>query len=126
MLLVLPASTEFWPTDITVPLPKSTRFPKQPQPTEHESKLVAELMEQKGYKVINKFWVWQALVMAHRCTAGMEGIETAQGMFQGFLRARIIPLQIANWGGGGEQELEDEKSQYETMRKMDMEAPEEY
>jgi len=123
--MVLPTKPEFWPNDIATPLPKGTRFPKQPQPTEQESKLVQELMEQKGYKVINKFWNWQALVMAHRCTAGIEGIETTQGMFQGFLRARVIPIQIANWGGE-EKELEDESNMYETMRRMDMEAPEEY
>ncbi len=123
VLITIPVRCNFWPDNITMPLPKSTRFPKQPKPTTNESKLVAELMETKGYKVLKKFWNWQALMMAHRCTAGADKEDV--GMFQGFLRARVIPLQIANWGEQKE-ELEEEESMYQTQARMDREAPQEY
>lgn len=122
-LCSIPVRCNFWPDSIALPLPKSTRFPKQPTPTEDESRLVAELMETRGYKVLTKYWVWQALIMAHRCTTTTS--EEDVGMFQGFLRARIIPLQIANWGEQKE-ELEEEESMYSTMARMDREAPQEY
>ncbi len=122
-LISVPVRCNFWPDTIAMPLPKSTRFPKQPTPTTDESKLVAELMETRGYKVLSKFWVWQALMMAHRCTTSTS--EQDVGMFQGFLRARTIPLQIANWGEQKE-ELEEGESMYQTQARMDREAPQEY
>lgn len=122
VLFEIPIIREFWPEEITYPLPKGVRFPKQPQPTEFESRQVAELIESPGYKVLRKFWNWQTLVLAHRCTAGMEGIETAQGMFQGFLRAKIIPIQLSQWDKE-QVEMEDEESMYVKMRSMDKEAP---
>jgi len=88
--------------------------------------LVAEMLESRGYKVLNKFWNWYSLTLAHRCTSDKNGIETAQGMFQGFLKARVIALQIAKWGQEEEEVLEDEGSMYSKMAEMDREAPQEY
>ncbi len=116
-----------WPSDIIV-LPKSTLFPQQPIPTNNEKKLVTELMETRGYKVLKKFWIYQALVLAHGCTKEIGNIKTIQGLFQGFLQARETPFTIAHWGEGvarGE-ELEEEESMYQTQARMDREAPQEY
>ena len=124
VLYEIPIMCQFWPDDV-FPLPKGVRFPKQPQPTEFESRLVMELIESRGYKVLRKFWNWYGLTLAHRCTAGVEGIETVQGMFQGFLRARIIPIQIAEWGKEKE-EMEDESNMYVNQLRMDKEAPDGY
>lgn len=121
-LYEIPVLLEFWPREVRTPLPKGTRFPKQPQPTEFESRLVSELIKSRGYKVLNKFWNWYGITLAQTCTSRVEGIETAQGMFQGFLRARLIPLQISQWGEE-KAELEEEESMYVTQRRMDNEAP---
>jgi len=121
-LYEIPVVLEFWPREVRTPLPKGTRFPMQPEPTEFESRLVSELIESRGFKVLKKFWNWQALVLAHRCTTEGEGIETVQGMFQGFLRARLIPLQIAEWKRE-QEEMEDESSMYAHQREMDSKAP---
>jgi len=122
VLYEIPILREFWPDNILSPLPKGVRFPKQPIPTEYESRLVSEMMESKGYKVLKKFWNWQTLVLAHTCTKEKEDIETVQGMFQGFLRAKIIPIQIAEWSRE-QEEMEDEESMYTHQREMDKEAP---
>lgn len=122
ILFEFPLSLEFWPTELKIPLPKGIRFPKQPQPTEEESALVAELMEQRGYKVIRKFWNWQALVFTYGCTTETNGIGEAQGLFKGFLKARTLVEQIAHWGEGkeeGEIEMEGEEEMYLNQRRMD-------
>jgi len=121
-LFKFPIDIQFWPRDLTVPLPKGTRFPKQPTPTEAESKAVADMMDQRGYKILHKYWNWMGITLAYRCTSEKDG--EAQGLFQGFLRARLIPQQIAKWGQ--EQRAESvegtEEDMYLNQLRMDRQA----
>jgi len=125
ILFEFPIDIQFWPRELKIPLPKGIRFPKQPQPTEIESKAVADMMEHMGYKVIRKFWNWQALVFTYSCTTETDGIGEAQGTFKGFLKARTLIEQIAHWGQGEvgeESQMEDEQDMYLNQLRMDRQA----
>ena len=118
----IPIDIEFWPREMRIPLPKGIRFPKSPQPTEQDVSVVQDMISHPGYKIIRKFWNWQAMTMIHNCGFVDDNTGKAQGLYQGFLKARAIIEEIANWGSKETTESESGGAIYDHMRKMDQQA----